>query len=186
MFNKLLEENPLTLRETKNERGQTIFVEFLDKEGNLVERETYDYDEHGLVSRRNTFDGDHALVDYEVFVRDSKARLAQHERRDATGRPIYIEKWTRNGEGKTLYAEAWHYNEAGEVADYKRLIPNSEGHLVDPRRQWAIVVVRGVSMLIGVLCMFTAINAYTAGNTALTMLAAAAMLLNFWSAVKKR
>jgi len=186
MFKNLLEDDPLILRETKNERGQTVCVELFDKEGNLIERETYDYDEHGLVGRRSSFDSAGALVDYEVFVRDSQSRLVQHERRDATGKPIYIENWSRDGDGKTLYAEAWQYDEAGEVTDYKRLVPNSQGRLVASTHGWSLVFVRAMCMFLGVLCMFTAIDAFTAGNTVAGVLAAAVMLLNFWSAVKKR
>jgi len=186
MFKKLLEDEPLILRETKNERGQTVSVELFDKAGNLVERQTYDYDEHGLVSRRNSFAAAGALVDYEVFVRDSKARLVQHERRDATGKPIFIEKWSRDGEGKTIYAEAWQYDEAGQVADYKRLLPDSQRRLADTTHRWSLVFVRGICMLLGVLCMFTAIDAFTAGNTGAGIASTAAMLLIFWSAVKKR
>lgn len=186
MFKKLLENDQPTIRENKNERGQTVSVEFLDKEGNLVERETYEYDEHGYVSRRNTYRATGALEEYEVFVRDGKGKLLQHERRDASGKPYYIEKWTGDGDGKTLFAEAWHYDESGDVTDYKRLVPNKQGHLVNPKRQWSIVFTRAVCMILGVLCMFTAIEAFTAGNTGLAVFAAAITLLNFWNAVKKR
>src|SRR4030095_5466878 len=36
MFNKLLENDPLAVRETKNERGQTVSVEILDRKGVVV------------------------------------------------------------------------------------------------------------------------------------------------------
>ena len=161
-------------------------IELLDREGNLVERETYEYDEHGHVGRRNTFNAEGKLEEFEVFVRDSRGKLVQHERRDAEGKPYFIEKWTRDGDGKTLFAEAWYYDETGQVAGYKRLVPNSQGSLVDPKRQVFIVVVRAISMILGVACMLTAMKAFTAGNTGLAIFASAITLLNFWNAVKKR
>jgi len=170
-----------------NADGKPLKVELRDADGKLLERETYQYDANGNLRQRQSFAGDGQLLDTELWTRDAEGRLVEHELRRPDNTLVFVEKWTRDAQGKLIYAEAWKYDQAGKQVGYKKLVPNPQGQLYNPRRpKSGLSAFRIFFLLVGGLCLFFAVRDFSAGNMVAGVLFSLLSALNFWSGVRKR
>ena len=170
----------------RNDKDQLVSVELRDDKGNLVIRETYEYDKLDRIQKRNGFGADGTLFEYELWTWGDDGHLSLHELYRADSTPVFTEKWTRDEAGKLLFAEDWEFDETGKQVNYKKFLADTDGHIAAPPTSWSQVVMRALSLILGGVCFLSAISAYKTGDTASLFVMGALALLNFWNGVKKR
>lgn len=179
-----MEETP-KFRVEKNDAGKPLWVELLDEDGNVTTKDVYDYDAAGNANRRCSFDKNGALLECESWLRDDGGRLLEHSLSRGDGTLVYREQWNRDATGKLIFAESRSYDASGRLTGYRKYNADADGHIVR-QESWKTSLVRAVCLLVGGACLVAAMHQWHTGNLPIAVLSLGIACLNFWNGVKKR